>query len=242
MGLFSKLFGGGKPSQPTPKKKTYEDQPLSWFSTPEAKEVFDLCFDPTNMIKEKNFEKLYDEWERKDEYSYPIYMSVYHKDYLSPKLFVRQFVNAHDCDILDYVGPVDLVTDILLIGLATVIFDENDEPQESVPTMTYEMLIDENQNKLISFVSNFNFFKLEDDGVGSWDNKYEMIKSICFAIEKCIICQIDFNELSFIADKGTYINGFGTLKSLKAFLNGCAEKCTSEVLKQNFLVELNELE
>ena len=214
---------------------------LQWFSSEDGMKSFSEYVTAQNYLFEETIKK--EHKSKYSEYSFNVFVSVVHKDAKLPSVYFKKLVDAIDVQALEYVGPTDLLTDVLSIQARPFYIDDDGEPQALEPAFTPEEIVSIDKNPALNFVKNFTCFELEDDAQGSWESKYALWSDILIWVgvfggsNKEII-----SENPWVFSKETYFNDLGIVRNEKGFYKKCIELTTNEEYKARFEEKYNKCE
>ena len=214
---------------------------LEWFSSEDGLKTFDMYITAQNYILEKTIKEEHES--QYSQYSFDVFVSVLHKDAKMPSVYFKKLADTIDVQALKYVGPTNLLTNVLSVQAKPFYVDDDGEPQAVVPDLTPEEIVSVDKNPALMFVKNFNCFELNNDAQGSWENKYELWSNILIWLgvyggsDKDIM-----SKNPWIFSKEAYFNDLGTVRKPKGFYKKCIELATDEKYKAHFEEKYNECE
>ena len=214
---------------------------LEWFSSEDGIKTFNEYITAQNYLLEETIKK---EHEAKySKYSFDTFVSVVHKDAKLPSVFFKNLANAIDVQALNFVGPTDMLVDVLAVQAKPFYIDDDGEPQPISINFTPEELVSVDKNPALIFVKNFDCFELSDDAQGSWNDKYELWSDILIWIGVFSGSDPEIVAANpWIFSKEVYFNDMGTIRKGKSFYKKCMELTTSEKYKALFEKKHNECE
>ena len=212
---------------------------LEWFGSEDGIKTFNEYITAQNYILEETIKK---EHEAKySEYSFDVFVSIVHKDAKMPSVYFKKLVDAIDVQVLEYVGPINFLVDVLSVQAKPFYIDDDGEPQSITPDFTPEEIVSIVKNPALNFVKNFNCFELKDDTQGSWRDKYELWSNVLIWLgvysgsDKEII-----SRNPWVFSKEVYFNELGTIRKAKGFYKKCIELTSDEEYKAYFEKKYNE--
>ena len=214
---------------------------LQWFGSEDGIKTYNEYITAQNYFFEETIKKEHES--KYSEYSFDVFVSVIHKDAKLPSVYFRKFANAIDVQALKYVGPTDMLVNVLSAQAQPFYIDDDGEPQPKDPYFKPEELLSVDKNPALFFVKNFNCFALENDAQGSWEDKFDLWSNILIWLG--IFCGTDKEILSenpWVFSKETYFNDLGTVRTLKGFYKKCIELASKEKYKNIFEEKYNECE
>lgn len=212
---------------------------LQWFSSEDGMKAFNEYITAQNYILEETIKKEHES--KYSEYSFDVFVSVVHKDAKMPSVYFKKLADAIDVQALKYVGPSNLLANVLSVQAKPFYLDDDGEPQPITSNFTPEEIVSIEKNPALNFVNNFNCFELNNDAQGSWDDKYTLWSNILIWLgvyggsDKEII-----SKNPWIFSKEVYFNDLGTIRKPKAFYKKCIELTTDEKYKAHFEEKYNE--
>lgn len=253
MGLFDKIIngilGGTKEEREQKKEEERKKQEeanrfnpvgkrLEWFCSEDGIKTFNEYITIQNYFLEETIKK--EQKENYDEYSLDLVVDVVHKGAKIPYIFFKNLIKNIDAQPLEYVGPIDMVVEVLSIQAKPFYIDDDGEPQSSVPSLTPEEIVSVEKNPVLNYVSNFKCFELKDDVQGSWDDKWTLWSDILIWLGIYSSFDKEFlSNNSWVFSKEVYFNDLGTLRKPKGFYKKCIELATQ---KEFFEKKLEECE
>lgn len=213
-----------------------EGKSLEWFCSDDGLKAFKEYITPQNYFLEETIEK---EKETKyGNYTLKTVVDIFHKDAKIPYVFFRNLIDNIKVQALEYVGPIELLIKVLSIQAKPFYIDEDGEPQTITACMSPEEIVSIEKNPVLSFVTNFNCFKLADDVQGSWNDKYGLwSEMITWLGAKCILDREILSENPWVFEKETYFNDLGTVRKSKSFYKKCIELSSDKDYFENLLNE-----
>lgn len=213
---------------------------LEWFSSEDGIKTFNEYISAQNYLLEETIKK---EQETKySEYSLDTVISVFHKDAKLPSIYFRKLVDEINAQVLEYVGPTNLLVGYLSQQAQPFYIDDDGEPQPIVPKLTPEEIVSVEKNPMLNYAKNFNCFELADDAQGSFDDKWHLWSNVLmwlclYSHNKDII-----SKNQWIFSKDVYLNELGTARKLKGFFKKCIELAADKESKAFFEEQYNECE
>lgn len=238
MGFFDRLFGK-KPTIATESapSKTVEDlnpkgKDLKWFQSKSGIESLKEYTTPKAYLLEERLKK---EYENKDfggrNVSFDVFLGVYNEGVKIPTIYFSNFVGAiddeYDIQPLKYVGPCEMLSEVLKVLAKTYELDDDGEPIEKKSALSVEDLLSFENNPVLKFIKEFNAFEVKDDDSGSWSDKFVLYSDILVFLGLC-----SFNdkkvleENKWLLEKDAYFNSLGIVKKEKGLIKYCIEHCT----------------
>ena len=217
------------------------DKSLQWFSSEDGIKAFNDYVTAQNYFLEETIKKEHES--KYSEYSFDVFLSVVHKDAKLPSIYFKKLVAAIDAQALKYVGPSNMLVDVLCVQAKPFYIDEDGEPQAIEATFTPEEIVSIDKNPALIFVKNFNCFELSNDAQGSWEDKWELWSSILIWIG--VFSGSDREIISdnpWLFSKEVYFNDLGTVRKPKGFYKKCMELTTNETYKAFFEDKYNKCE
>lgn len=264
MGLFDKIKGivNGKIEQITQKqeedkKKQEEDKKkqeeerrkreeanrynpegksLEWFASEDGLKAFNEYMTPQNYLLEETIRK--EKEEKYRQYDFEVVVNVFHKQAKIPYIFFKNLIKNIDVQPLKYVGPINMLINVLSVQAKPFYFDDDGEPQPRERLLREDEIISIDKNPVLNYVSNFNCFELKDDVQGSWNDKWNMWSEMLIWIGVYADKEFIANN-SWIFSNDTYFNNMGTVRKIKGFYKKCIELADN---KEYFEQKLNKCE
>lgn len=215
-----------------------DGKPLEWFASEDGIKTYHEYVTAQNYILEETLQK---EHEAKySEYDFEIFLSVVHKGVKLPSTYFRKLVDAIPVQMLQYVGPTNMLVKVLSVQAKPFYMDDDGEPQVVDPTLTPEECVSVEKNPALNFVKNFNCFELADDGQGSWKDKWELLSTILIWLGVYSSDREILANNPWVFSKEMYLNELGSVRKLKGFCKKCIELTTDEKYKAHFEEKYNE--
>ena len=174
MGLFGKIINGilGGTSEERAQKREEErrkqeeanrfnpdGKSLEWFSSEDGIKTFNEYITTQNYFLEETIKK--EKEEKYDEYDLEVVVSVVHKEAKIPYIFFKKLVTSIDVQPLEYVGPINMVVEVLSTQAKPFYIDDDGEPQSTLPSLTPEEVVSVDKNPVLNYVSNFKCFVIK---------------------------------------------------------------------------------
>ena len=204
-----------------------EDKSLEWFCSEDGLKTFDEYTTAQNYLLEETIKK--EKEEKYNEYDLEMVVSVIHKNAKLPFVFFKNLIKNIKAQSLEYVGPIELVVEILSLQAKPFYIDDDGEPKPKNRALLPEEIVSIEKNPVLKYVSNFNCFELADDAQGTWEDKWNMWSKIMFWLcSKCITDKDVISKNPWIFSKDTYLNELGTARKMKGFYKKCIELAADE--------------
>ena len=218
-----------------------KDKSLEWFGSEDGITAFREHITVQNYFFEETVKK---EHEAKyAEYSFEAFASVFHKDAKLPVSYFKSLADSMDVQALQYVGPTNMLVDVLCVQAKPFYIDDDGEPQPIVYALTPEEIVSAEKNPALNFVANFDCFELKDDAQGSWSDKYDLWSNVLIWLGVYSGTDKDILTLNpWVFSKELYFNEMGTIRKAKGFYKKCIEFTASEKYKEIFTEKYNECE
>lgn len=214
-----------------------EDKSLEWFGSEDGIKTFMEYITPQNYFLEETIKK---EKENKyDDYSLDVVISVFHKEAKVPYTYFKNLVDKIEAQPLEYVGPIDMLVNVLSVQAKPFYLDEDGEPIARTTDFTPEEIVSVEKNPVLNYVSNFKCFELKDDNQGSWEDKWNLWSNIVIWLGVYAKDKDFISNNSWLFENSTYFNEMGTVRKAKGFYKKCLELAPD---KGYFERRLNECE
>lgn len=213
------LASTGAPDSPIGK-------PLDWFSSEAGLEVYKAYITPQNYILEESYLKKYEEKCSDQRLDFDDdFLPIFGPDAKLPHTFFNAMINNIDVDAMQYKAIRSMLIKALEEQAKPFVINDDGEPEPREMPFTPEQLLSVDKNPLLYFVKNFDAFKIENDGMGTADDKYHTYaKALMFISAVSDEISLEGKE-KWLLDKSTYLNDFGIVRKEKGFIKKCME-CT----------------
>lgn len=214
---------------------------LQWFSSEDGIKTFNEYITAQNYLLEETIKKEYES--KYSQYSFEIFVSVFYKDAKVPSVYFKKLADAIDVQALKYVGPTNMLVEVLSVQSTPFYIDDDGEPQAIEPAFTPEEIVSVDKNPVLNFVKNFDCFELGDNAQGSRGDKFKLWSEILIWLG--IFSRSDREILSknpWIFSNEVYFNDLGTVRKPKGFYKKCIELATDEKYKALFEDKYNKCE
>ncbi len=214
---------------------------LQWFGSEDGIKTYNEYITAQNYLLEETIKKEHES--KYSKYDFNVFVSVIHNGAKIPSVYFEKLADAIDVQALKFVGPINLLVNVLSIQAQPFYIDDDGEYQSIEPAFAPEEIVSVDKNPALIYVKNFNCFELENDSQGSWDDKYMLWSDILIWLgafsgsNKEII-----SENPWIFSKETYLNDLGTIRTPKEFYKKCIELASKEKYKILFEEKYNECE
>lgn len=214
---------------------------LQWFSSEDGVKTFREYVTAQSYFLEESIKN--EHQAKYPEYSFDVFVSAVHKNAKLPSVYFKKLADKINVQALKYVGPTNLLVDILCIQAKPFYIDDDEKPQPIEVPFTPEEIVSVNKNPVLIFANNFDCFELSDDAQGSWDNKWELWSSILIwlGVFSCSDKEI-IPKNPWIFSKEVYFNDLDKVRTPKGFYKKCIELATDEKYKAHFERKYNECE
>ena len=214
---------------------------LEWFGSEDGIKTYHEYITAQNYLLEETVKKEHEAEYSK--YDFDVFLRVVHPDAKMPSVYFRKLADAIDVQALKYVGPTNMLVNVLSVQGKPFYIDDDGEPQAVTPDLTPEEIVSVEKNPALNFVKNFNCFELADDAQGAWKDKFDLWSTILIWLG--VYGPSDKEILSnnpWIFSKEVYLNELGTVRKRKGFCKKCMELATDEKYKAYFEEKYNECE
>ena len=200
---------------------------LEWFCSEDGIKTFLEYTTAQNYLLEETIKQ--EKEEKYDDYSLDLVAEVIHNGAKIPYVFFKKLIDNIEAEALDYVGPTDMLIDVLS-GIAKPFYiDDDGEPQPTNKAIVPEEFLSVEKNPVLNYVSNFKCFKLDDDAQGLWKDKFTMWSSVMIWLGLNGLTDKDIvSKNPWIFSNDTYFNDMGTARKQKGFYKKCIELATNK--------------
>lgn len=215
-----------------------DDKDYEWFLSQHGRALYEQTMVPRNFIQDDEY---YEEYENQDELEYySSYVYIHHRGFKSPRLYFDQLVSAMGdlpgaSDCLQYVGPIERVSNMTRINAENYYYDDDGNPVADNEAYGYEDIVDKENNPILRFAFEFNALSFKDESI-PFEKKYALLRAalLFVAIEFNRKQQniLEFNPWLF--EKSTYLS-LGMPMNVKGFWKIGMEKSTNrEYCKEQY--------